>query len=312
MNRIRDLIFAFAIGIVLCLFLLPLAHGGDLPEDYHVVVRGDTLYRLAKAHWGDGKLYPQLAELNKIANPHLIHVGQKIWFAEPLTEREKIRIAREVVWTKMVSTFKITHGRVFDTPTVSRAWALNPLHIIDKGMPTPRIRGLLKEIWTRLEWTDLTLLHKSIMAEAETAEDLLLLASMADHESDFRNVEGAHGEIGPMQMMPETGLQVIKNNTLLSSLTLEGVVGMLWDIPTNIWASWTHFKSLLARTSGKIFGALRKYNGHGEPTKIYANKVMVKFRSYSALYNKELGRATMVRIEQRIKGGGEALNIFLH
>lgn len=269
-------------------------------QGFHIVVKGDTLYQLAKQYWGDGKLYPQLAKLNKIENPDLIHVGQKIWFADPLTEREKIRVAEEVVWKKMVRTFKIIHGRTFDTPNTSRAWALQPLQIIDKGMPTPQIRDLFREAATRLEWTDLTLIHKSIVAEADTVEDILVLASIADHESDFRNVKGKYGEIGPLQVMPETGIQVLEGTSNMPETSLsEQIADILWDIPTNVWAGWSHFKYLLSKTGGDVYNSLRKYNGHGEPTKIYAGRVMAKLGSYVAQYNRTLQETMGAKIADR-------------
>lgn len=45
---------------------------------YHVVVRGDTLWGIAKRYYGNGNRYPEIAKANNIANPDIIHVGQKL------------------------------------------------------------------------------------------------------------------------------------------------------------------------------------------------------------------------------------------
>ena len=44
----------------------------------HTVVAGDTLFNIAKQYLGDGNRYPELAQLNGIANPDHIEVGQVI------------------------------------------------------------------------------------------------------------------------------------------------------------------------------------------------------------------------------------------
>lgn len=45
---------------------------------YHVVVRGDTLWGIAKRYYGNGNRYPEIAKANNITNPDIIHVGQKL------------------------------------------------------------------------------------------------------------------------------------------------------------------------------------------------------------------------------------------
>ncbi|MFT4200184.1 LysM peptidoglycan-binding domain-containing protein [Gordonia sp. (in: high G+C Gram-positive bacteria)] len=47
-------------------------------EKTYTVVEGDTLWAIAERFLGDGDKFPQLAELNGIANPDLINVGQVI------------------------------------------------------------------------------------------------------------------------------------------------------------------------------------------------------------------------------------------
>jgi nucleoid-associated protein YgaU len=47
---------------------------------YHVVVRGDTLSKIAEHYYGDGALYPKIFEANRdlIKNPDLIQIGWKL------------------------------------------------------------------------------------------------------------------------------------------------------------------------------------------------------------------------------------------
>ena len=45
---------------------------------YYTVVRGDTLWGIAKRFYGNGSRYPEIAKANNIANPDIIHVGQRL------------------------------------------------------------------------------------------------------------------------------------------------------------------------------------------------------------------------------------------
>ena len=46
---------------------------------YYTVVKGDTLWAIAKRYYGDGNRYPEIARANNIANPNIIHIGQKLF-----------------------------------------------------------------------------------------------------------------------------------------------------------------------------------------------------------------------------------------
>lgn len=44
----------------------------------HVVAKGDTLWRIAKQYYGDGKRWGDIAKANNISNPERIYVGMKL------------------------------------------------------------------------------------------------------------------------------------------------------------------------------------------------------------------------------------------
>ena len=50
--------------------------GGSSDKRYYTVVRGDTLWGIAKRFYGNGSRYPEIAKANNIPNPDIIHVGQ--------------------------------------------------------------------------------------------------------------------------------------------------------------------------------------------------------------------------------------------
>jgi LysM repeat protein len=44
----------------------------------YIVQKGDTLWGIAKRYYGNGNRYPEIARANNIANPNIIHIGQKL------------------------------------------------------------------------------------------------------------------------------------------------------------------------------------------------------------------------------------------
>jgi nucleoid-associated protein YgaU len=46
----------------------------------HVVVKGDTLYRLAREYYGDQSRWKEIYEANRdvLSDPHRLRVGQKL------------------------------------------------------------------------------------------------------------------------------------------------------------------------------------------------------------------------------------------
>lgn len=51
---------------------------GSTSGNYYTVVKGDTLWGIAQRMYGNGSRYPEIAKANNIANPDIIHVGQKL------------------------------------------------------------------------------------------------------------------------------------------------------------------------------------------------------------------------------------------
>lgn len=49
-------------------------------KQYYEVKKGDTLWKIAEAHYGDGSLYKKIFEANKdiLKNPDTIQTGQKL------------------------------------------------------------------------------------------------------------------------------------------------------------------------------------------------------------------------------------------
>lgn len=45
---------------------------------YYTVQKGDTLWAISKKYYGEGNKYPIIAKANNIANPDIIHTGQKL------------------------------------------------------------------------------------------------------------------------------------------------------------------------------------------------------------------------------------------
>ncbi len=47
---------------------------------YHEVIKGDTLWKIAEKYYGDGKLYKKIFEANTsiLKDPNKIKVGQKL------------------------------------------------------------------------------------------------------------------------------------------------------------------------------------------------------------------------------------------
>jgi nucleoid-associated protein YgaU len=58
----------------------PAATGENPYTQWYEVQKGDTLWKIAKEHYGDGSLYPEIFKANQdvLSDPDKIQVGQKL------------------------------------------------------------------------------------------------------------------------------------------------------------------------------------------------------------------------------------------
>jgi nucleoid-associated protein YgaU len=58
----------------------PAATGENPYTQWYEVKKGDTLWKIAKEHYGDGNLYPEIFKANQdiLSDPDKIQVGQKL------------------------------------------------------------------------------------------------------------------------------------------------------------------------------------------------------------------------------------------
>lgn len=57
---------------------IPNGNGSSSEKRVHTVVKGETLWGIAKRYYGNGSRYPEIAKANNISNPDIIRVGQKL------------------------------------------------------------------------------------------------------------------------------------------------------------------------------------------------------------------------------------------
>lgn len=111
--------------------------------------------------------------------------------------------------------------------------------------------------------------------------DYLLIIALISVESEFRNVMGMHGELGLMQIKPETAQFVCRVYNL--DEPEEGWSRLLWDHRLNIELGTLYLKYQLEKFSGNVLKALEAYNG-GNSKSSYATKVVERYKelmSYS-------------------------------
>jgi len=110
----------------------------------------------------------------------------------------------------------------------------------------------------------------------ETDLDPLLLISIIDVESDFRNVVGLSGELGMMQIKRETAIFVSKQFGLDEPET--GWTELLWNYSLNIRYGAYYLKYLLEKC-GNLRTALEHYNG-GSAKKRYAQEILRLYEKF--------------------------------
>ncbi len=114
-------------------------------------------------------------------------------------------------------------------------------------------------------------------ASAKTGLDPLLIISVITVESEFRNVIGSSGELGLMQVKPETGEFI---STKFDLPVPKDWKALLWDYNLNILYGSCYLKYLLDRYRD-LRKALEAYNG-GSYRKEYAEKILTLYEELKA------------------------------
>ncbi|KHC90302.1 lytic transglycosylase [Thermotoga sp. Mc24] len=115
----------------------------------------------------------------------------------------------------------------------------------------------------------------------ETNFDPLLIISVIDVESDFRNVVGLYGELGMMQIKKETAEMVA--NLYGLEIPESGWTELVWNYRLNIKYG-THYLKYLFDKFNNLRLALEYYNG-GNSRKSYARRILETYEEFK----KELG-----------------------
>ncbi|MBO8160339.1 MAG: transglycosylase SLT domain-containing protein [Thermosipho sp. (in: Bacteria)] len=147
------------------------------------------------------------------------------------------------------------------------------------ALPGQWFRDMIKELRAShgLETYDQMIyeIEETILSVAkETGLDPLLITSVIIVESEFRNVLGLWGELGMMQIKPETAAFVAKIYGI--EQPEEGWIRILWDYKLNIRIG-TYYLKYLYDKFGNIADAIKNYNG-GIYKEIYAEKILKKYK----------------------------------
>ncbi|WP_101511025.1 lytic transglycosylase domain-containing protein [Thermotoga sp. KOL6] len=118
-------------------------------------------------------------------------------------------------------------------------------------------------------------------AARETNFDPILIISVIDVESDFRNVIGLYGELGMMQIKKETAEMVA--NIYGLEPPESGWTELIWNYRLNIKYG-SHYLKYLYEKFNSLRLALEYYNG-GNSRKTYAKKILETYQ----MFKKELG-----------------------
>lgn len=119
-------------------------------------------------------------------------------------------------------------------------------------------------------------LYETILEVSEKyGVDHVLIIALIAVESEFRNVVGLHGELGLMQIKPETAKFICRIYGL--NEPDDGWARLLWNHRLNVEMGTLYLKYQLERFSGNILKALEAYNG-GNSRSSYAMKVWDRYR----------------------------------
>jgi len=291
-RRNKLLVFWTVVLFIILVVGLKLSHSSeiyisplDMEKGYVIVKEGWTLSGIAYALWDDYNRYQELAHLNNLENPNIISVGQKIVFRlhKIIPDYTKEELAKQAIWERMKYIFKFRHGVVYQPENSTRTWALKPLEAIEPIMRTPDIRSLLKESSRRLQWVDMIDVYQTLrlIIVVEGIDQGFLQTAIAEQESNYRDVDGSHGEIGVCQIKPKTGLGAMKHYD--PSVTEEEVEAMLKVISINISISHRLIQQYGSKTNKIV--ALTRYNA-GIKKNEYSADVMRRYYIIYDIYQK--------------------------
>ncbi len=131
-------------------------------------------------------------------------------------------------------------------------------------------------------------LYQAILrASAKYGLDHLLIVSLILVESEFRFVVGLAGELGLVQMKPQTAVFLAQRYGLEEPP--DGWVSLLWDYNLNVEYGALYLRYLLERSNGNLFRALELYNGGSMKTD-YANRIIKTYEEMMKYQNSHSGR----------------------
>jgi len=194
----------------------------------YTVVSGDTLSRIADRY---GTTWEKLWAINRdrIADPNVIHVGQKIRVRgatvvippkPEMTREQKVDKLAKFMFKKagltyedeLTLTHKLQQGR--DSFSYSGIWDFaHQRQIVDNYYSLTR----KYEIW---------LLASAIVDNVKTDDEFYRLVGLVWQETQFVNRRGKHGEVSFYQFLPST-LKWWKN------VDDVGLVNVVWTLENN-------------------------------------------------------------------------------
>jgi len=130
-----------------------------------------------------------------------------------------------------------------------------------------------------MEWVDMIQIYHSMIDVTGSPDDLFFIASLIEAESNYRAVNGRHGEIGPCQIKPTTAWHHFANQRL----SLGDVRAMLGRVTVNVKVGY----ELLLSYGQDRATALEKYNS-GKNKETYRKKVLEKLDRFRQEYRKHI------------------------
>ena len=105
----------------------------DSESFYYMVVRGDSLWKIAEKKYGSGYAWTDLAEINGLANADVLFVGQRIELPDLKVEEDLASVSEYVV-KKDDSLSKIALRVYGDMFAWERIWEANKSAIMNPNL----------------------------------------------------------------------------------------------------------------------------------------------------------------------------------